>query len=108
MIRSSINALKAYIQRKPSELEGVRKHLGPGTGVNHRQLAILKHALKFPYAGYTVAGHQESHGVSYQTANNDLAYLHHRGHLDRSKVGKASISRPAAGLAEKLGTPPGT
>ena len=105
VICASINALKAYIQRKQAELEGMRRHLGPDAGFNHRQLALLKHALKFPYKGYTVARHKESHGVSYQTANNDLSELHRRGLLDRKKVGKAFVFQAVPLLADKLGKP---
>ncbi|MFC7337984.1 Fic family protein [Haloferula chungangensis] len=105
VIKSSISALKEYILRKQTELDGMRKHLGPGAGFNHRQLAILKHAMKFPYASYTVAGHQESHGTSYQTANNDLAQLHQRGLLHRKKVSKAFVFNPVPDLAKRLGNP---
>lgn len=106
IIRASIDALKAYIEWKQSELEGMRKHLGPDAAFNHRQLAILKHALKFPYSQYTVAGHQESHGVSYQTANNDLAQLHQRGLLNRKRISKAFVFSPVPDLPEKLGNAP--
>lgn len=103
VIRGSIYALNDYIRRKREELESVRRFLGPDTGFNHRQLAILKHALKHPFAAYTLAGHQSSHDVSYQTAMTDLANLQSRGLLKRQKVGKAFVFSPVADLAEKLG-----
>ena len=105
VIRSSIAALKDYIRRKQGELDSMRRFLGPDTGFNHRQLALLKHALKFPYAAYTVAGHQASHGTSYQTAMNDLAQLQERGLLRRSKVGKAHVFTPIPDLMKALERP---
>lgn len=105
VIKSSIHALKDYIERKRAELEGMRRILGPGSGFNHRQLAILKHAIKFPYTTYTVAGHQESHGTSYQTAMNDLAGLYERGYFSRDKIGKAFAFRPIQGLIKQLQSP---
>jgi Fic family protein len=105
VIKSSIHALKEYIERKQAELEGMKQILGPGSGFNHRQLAILKHALKFPYSTYTVASHQASHGTSYQTAMNDLAELHDHGYFRRDKIGKAFAFRPIPDLIGQLGSP---
>lgn len=107
VISKSITALKAYILRKREELESVKRFLGPNTGFNHRQLALLKHALNHPFAAYTVAGHQNSHGVSYQTAMNDLAHLESGKLLAKKKRGKAFVFSPAADLANRLGAKPG-
>lgn len=106
VITKSISALKAYILRKRGELESVKRFLGPNTGFNHRQLALLKHALKHPFAAYTVAAHQSSHGVSYQTAMNDLSDLESGGLLGKKKSGKAFVFSPAADLTNRLGGKP--
>ena len=103
VIKASINALNAYILRKREELDSVRRFLGPDTGFNHRQLALLKHALKNPFAAYTVAGHQSSHGVSYQTAMNDLTHLETQGLVKKQKVGKAFVFSPVRDLATRIG-----
>ncbi len=103
VIKGSIAALKEYIQRKQQELENVRSFLGPDMGFNHRQLALLKHALKHPFASYTVVGHQGSHGVAYQTAMTDLAELQSKGLLKRQKVGKAFHFSPVPDLTSRLG-----
>ena len=103
VITKSISALKVYILRKREELESVKQFLGPNNGFNHRQLAIVKNALKHPFAAYTVAGHQNSHGVSYQTAMNDLSHLEAGGFLHKKKSGKAFVFNPVADLANLLG-----
>lgn len=105
VIKASIHALTNYIEHKREELDSMRRILGPGSGFNHRQLAILKHAIKFPFTTYTVAGHQESHGTSYQTAMNDLAQLHERGYFRRDKIGKAFAFRPIPDLIKQLENP---
>jgi Fic family protein len=102
VIKNSIAALKDYIHRKQRELDGMRQFLGPEAGFNHRQLALLKHAVKHPNASYTVAGHQTSHAIAYQTAMTDLTGLNHRGLLTRFKSGKAFIFTPVPDLAKKL------
>ena len=103
VIKSSIAALKDYIGRKQHELDEMSRFLGPEAGFNHRQLALLKHAVKHPHASYTVAGHQTSHGVAYQTAKNDLDDLEKRGLFVHFKSGKAFVFRPLDDLARRLG-----
>lgn len=109
VIKASIAALKEYVLRKREEMDSVRRFLGPGAGFNHRQLALLKHALKHPFAAYTVTSHQNSHGVSYQTAMNDLAHLESQGLVKKHKQGKAFVFSPVRDLATKIGgeTEPG-
>jgi predicted transcriptional regulator len=62
----------------------------------------LKHALKYPFASYTVTSHQNSHGVSYQTAKNDLDSLFAKKLLARGKDGKAFVYSPVRELVSLL------
>lgn len=102
VICSSISSLREYIRKKQAEIDSLRIHLQPRGEFNHRQLALLKHALKHPFTGYTVVSHQTSHGVSYQTAKNDLESLVGKTLLTRGKQGKAFIYSPARNLATLL------
>lgn len=103
VIGASIGSLKESIRTQQEEAESLRRNLGAGGGFNHRQIALLKHALKHPFASYTVVGHQTSHGTSNQTAKNDIVALEVKGFLQRGKVGKAFVYSPAPGLAGTLG-----
>jgi Fic family protein len=103
VIVSSIESLGKSIRSKQEDAEALRRNLGANADFNHRQIALLKHALKHPFAAYTVVGHQNSHGTSNQTAKNDLTSLEMKGFLQRCKVGKAFVYSPAAGLEAKLG-----
>lgn len=103
VIVSAITSLKASIRDKHEAAEALRRNLGAGTDFNHRQIALLKHALKHPFAAYTVVGHQNSHGTSNQTAKNDIIALETKGLLTRGKIGKAFVYSPAADIAMKLG-----
>lgn len=103
IIRASIESLKESLRAKQQEAEALRHNLGAGTDFNHRQIALLKHALKHPFASYTVVGHQTSHGTSNQTAKNDITALEAKGLLTRGKRGKAFVYSPAADIAVKLG-----
>lgn len=103
VIGSAISSLQKYIRTKQEAAESMRRHLGAGSDFNHRQLALLKHALKHPFAAYTVVSHQSSHDISNQTSKNDLSALEAKGLLTRGKVGKAFVYSPAPDLTEKLG-----
>lgn len=78
VILKAIEQLNAYLARKVQELRSVA-HLLEKTkleGVlNHRQLALLEHALKNPNSIYQIRGHQNVHRVTYQTARTDLLAL---------------------------------
>ncbi|MBK1884189.1 Fic family protein [Luteolibacter pohnpeiensis] len=102
VILSSIKSLQSYIRRKQEEVENLRKHLSAGGDFNHRQLALLRHALKHPFASYTVVSHQTSHAISNQTAKNDLVALEIKNLLTKRKSGKAFVYSPASDLAAKL------
>lgn len=105
-ILGAIESLRCYIRRKQEEAARFKLHLAPGSGFNHRQIALLRHALTHPHPTYTVAGHQASHGISTQTATTDLNALVTDGLLSKAKSGKAFIFSPAADLSQRLGFQP--
>jgi len=101
-MQSAIEALHEYIARKKAELEEMQGILAPGCGLNHRQLALVRHALKNASAIFTVESHRTSHGVAVQTARTDLEGLRSRNLLTRSKSGKALTYRPDTEIGERL------
>lgn len=56
--------------------------------LNHRQIALLTHALKHPGETYTIHGHQQTHRVVTQTARTDLMLLADMGLLQKTTEGK--------------------
>jgi len=94
-IRKAIMALHEYLARKKGEQKETEKLLSASpklrTRFNHRQVALLTHALKNQGEGYRVDAHQRSHNVVYQTARNDLLDLESLGLLERQKQGNAYI-----------------
>ena len=69
---------------------------------NHRQRTILSHALRHPDALYTIAEHQASHNIAYDTARTDLQSLARLGLLTESKRGREYFFRPAPNLQLRL------
>jgi Fic family protein len=58
---------------------------------NHRQVDLIRHALKHPFQRYAIESHKMSHNISYQTARTDLLDLHSRGVLDLRKRGRQML-----------------
>lgn len=104
VIEKAIDELHQYIGRKSDELREMEQMLGNMRDFNHRQLALLRYAMKHPETAFTVASHQNSHVVAAQTARNDLEELLGRGLLSKYKQSKAFVYQPVPGLPEKLKT----
>lgn len=95
VVRRAIKGLYEYLERKVSEQRVTERFLARSSRLknklNHRQLALLTHALKHPGAVYKIESHQRSHGVVYQTARTDLVGLNELGLLEKERVGKAFV-----------------
>jgi Fic family protein len=102
VIQQAIANLHAYLERKADEVAALQRRLEGMDGLNHRQLALLRHALRHAGFRYTVLSHQSSHGVSNQTARSDLQKLAGRGLLIPGKDGKRETFRVPADLAARL------
>lgn len=105
-IRRAIAALHEYLERKTHEQKDTEQLLAASpnlrTHFNHRQLALLTHALRNTGEAYRMDTHQRSHNVVYQTARNDLIQLHQRGLLERGKQGNAYVFFAPPDLRQRL------
>ena len=105
VIRRAITGLHDYLAHKTQEQREATRLLGSGwlrTRLNHRQTALLTHALKNPGEAYRVAGHQTYHDVVYQTARADLLDLAGLGLLEKVKQGNAFVFHPIERLGHRL------
>ncbi len=71
-------------------------------GLNHRQTALLSHALCHPGHGYTVASHKRSHQITTQTTRTDLLKLVESGLLEQRKRGRAFVFHAPADLGDRI------
>ncbi len=102
VIQRSIEAVQQYLSRKVAEVRQVETLLRDSAELNHRQLALLSHALKHPGHKYSIQSHRRSHGVVYQTARTDLLDLAARGLLEQIKRGRSYQFTAAADLTRRL------
>lgn len=105
VMRRAVDKLHDYIRRKTEQLQALERELRIVEGLNHRQRALISHALRHPGYAYTVESHRRSHNVVYETARSDLLDLSGRGLLTKAKVGKTWRFIPVPDLEEKLARP---
>lgn len=105
-MRKAVQALLDYLERTIAEQRETEKLLSRSSELrsrlNHRQIALLTHALKHPGEEYRVDSHQRTHGVVYQTARADLLALVNLGLLGKWQAGKAHIFAAPEDLRERL------
>lgn len=93
VIRQAIENLHAYLAHAAKERKNTEQRLAASQAlrsqVNHRQVALITHALKHPREKYFVGAHQRTHGVVYQTARTDLLKLASLGLLNQGRSGRA-------------------
>ncbi len=106
VIKKAINALHEHLERKSAKLHSIEKRLDGSAlqgQLNHRQLAILRHALDHPNAIYSIKEHQAAHKISYQTARMDLLKLSdHFKILSKRKYGSLFVFVVPPDLGQKL------
>ena len=107
-IRHAIAALPEYVARKSREQKETERLLASSPSLrgrfNHRQSALLNHALRHTGEAYRVDAHQRSHAVVYQTARRDLLELATLGLLEKTKQGNAFVFYAPTDLRERLNT----
>lgn len=87
----ALDELEAYIERKVSQIRSIEKRLRGRSHYNHRQLAVLSHALRHPGARYSIRSHRTSHNVAYATARQDLLTLVDDNLLEQRRIGKKTL-----------------
>jgi Fic family protein len=105
IIHKSIEKLYAYIAEKTKRVSQIQSELRGTASLNHRQRALVLHALRHPGFVYTYESHRASHGVVHQTARTDLLALENQGLLTKRKVGKVWRFTPVADLERRLQRP---
>ncbi|OHB68714.1 MAG: filamentation induced by cAMP protein fic, partial [Planctomycetes bacterium RBG_13_63_9] len=102
VIRRAVNELHEYIKRKTEQLRALQRELRSTELLNHRQRALISHAIRHPDQRYTIESHRVSHNVVYQTARTDLLDLRDRGLLCAEKTGKTWSFTPPEDLERRL------
>ena len=98
----ALQALHQYIARKSKQLQHLESVVRGLADLNHRQRALVGHALRHPNYRYTIEEHRMSHDVVYQTARTDLLELVEAGLLDSRKIRNRWFFNAADDLERRL------
>lgn len=102
VMRLALEELVGHLKDRASNLQQLARTVAGFDQLNHRQRALLQHAIRHPSESYTIEGHAASHHVHYQTARTDLVDLVTRGYFDPLRIGKGKRFAPSKSLAKKL------
>lgn len=103
VLARAIDDLHTYLARKAEEMRVARDDIRMTPGrFNHRQLALLEHAVRTPDQTYTTVSHSTSHRVTVETARQDLSGLEVDGLLVRRRTGKRYTWAASPDLTERL------
>jgi Fic family protein len=102
IIRRALKELHDYVARKSSETRACLDALQKHPDINHRQQAVISHALRHPNFTYNIAGHGTRQAVSYATARADLMGLADMGFLEQRKVSRTFVFVAPKDLESRL------
>ena len=91
VLTRAFEELAIYVDHTLERMEAAERIAGDLPGLNHRQRALLGHALRHPRYRYTYRSHATSHDVVLQTARADLLDLTFHGLLDASIEGRRRV-----------------
>ena len=103
VLNQAVDELFAYVERKTRAQAELRARLAGRADLNHRQLALLDHALRHPDTEFTHESHANSHRMSLMTARADLLGLVKRGFMSQRKLGKKHVFEAVAALRDLVG-----
>lgn len=106
IVQKAIEALHEYLDRKIREQQSAENLLRRtpylADRLNHRQIALLSHAMRHAGHGYTVKSHKRSHRVTTQTSRTDLLKLAELGLLEQRKRGRAFVFYAPTDLPDRI------
>lgn len=102
VIQRAMEELHEYLARKAAQTADLQSTIKATSHFNHRQRALLNHALRHPGFEYSFKSHQTSHDIVYQTARTDLLTLEALGLLIKGRAGRRMVFVATPNLAESL------
>lgn len=91
VLKRAFEELAIYVDETLERMQAAERLAGDLPGLNHRQRAVLGHALRHPGYRYTYQSHATSHNVVLQTARTDLLDLTSHGLLDAGVEGRRRV-----------------
>jgi Fic family protein len=99
VMQIALDELLGHLKERAERMRLLSQTVAGFDELNHRQRALLQHAIRHPLESYTIEGHAASHHVHYQTARADLIDLVTRGYFDQHRTGKGKRFQPTTNFA---------
>lgn len=101
-ITKSIESLLTHYDKKRKEVEINRKIANRFENLNERQIALLNYFTKNPEKDTDIKTHKNLHGISYETARQDLLRLSNAGILAETKKVHRKVFIPNLNEIKKI------
>ncbi|MCK6461883.1 MAG: Fic family protein [Planctomycetes bacterium] len=101
-LKKAIAALHDYVRLKMGVIQRAQSILRQSHVFNHRQLALLGHAMQNPGTLYSATAHAGSHQVTPMTARSDLNHLAKAGLLIPIRAGRGFLYSVPTDLEDRL------
>ncbi|MBQ35104.1 MAG: filamentation induced by cAMP protein fic [Gemmatimonadaceae bacterium] len=102
VIQRSVTELHDFIAKRTGQLRNLESRVRNLGALNHRQRALLSHALRHPGHEYSIITHRTSHNVVYETSRTDLLELRDLGMLTADKRDRTWVFSVPEDLEERL------
>ncbi len=102
MVERAVDELHRYLAVQVEDQHRIASALHADDDLNHRQIALLGHAIRNVDAAYTFASHASAHRVTHETARNDIHALEARGLLERQPRTRPIRYTAARDVAERI------
>ena len=102
LIQRSVTELHDFIAKRTGQLRNLESRVRNLGALNHRQRALLSHALRHPGHEYSIITHRTSHNVVYETSRTDLLELRDLGMLTADKRDRTWVFSVPEDLEERL------
>ncbi|MEJ7765533.1 MAG: Fic family protein [Acidimicrobiales bacterium] len=102
VIERAIDSLHEYLARKTAEHRELEALLNGSPRLNHRQLTVIRDALRDPSEPFTAAAQGHRHRVSTESARSDLLGLERLNLLSKERVSKKFVFRAVRDLPARL------
>jgi Fic family protein len=102
VIQRALDGLHEYVARKSAQTRACLDILQKHPELNHRQQALIAHALRHPGFAYNIKSHQTRQAISYRPARSDLLGLAKMKLLEKRKINRAFVFIVPKDLEERL------